>query len=237
MSKENLLREIYEYEWMDNGAFSCDSLVNRIRTRKLTTLEIKAIDIAVKTLNKDIDTECSWFDLPRYSIMQEASNITGTIMVYNDMCICGNGCMEHHFERDSDDDSCINGDDIKEVFQHSDYSEKIGVNIKKKISDCKKNDRKNFHKEGDITFEYIKNLILETKGSCAICADELLFANWFPYCCHQFSIDRKDNNMPHDKHNCRITCYYCNCWQWDQFKNGEKICSYGCHNVQDTLQP
>lgn len=72
-------------------------------------------------------------------------------------------------------------------------------------------------------------LLYEQNNKCIICHDSLLLINYKQYCCYQFSIDRINNNKPHNKDNIRITCYYCNCKHHNKFSQLNKKCNEGCH--------
>jgi len=103
-------------------------------------------------------------------------------------------------------------------------------NIIKKINTHNNFDKIKFNVKGDIDINTVLNLLYEQNNKCANCKDELLMMNYKPYCCYQFSIDRLDNNIPHDKDNVRITCYYCNCEHHGKFDQLNKKCNAGCHN-------
>lgn len=105
-------------------------------------------------------------------------------------------------------------------------------NIINKISSHKQTDIKKFNKEGNITNEFINEQINNQNKKCYICEEEVLLENWKPYCCYQFSIDRIDNNYPHNKDNIKISCYYCNCRHYPKFTQHYKICSQGCHTTK-----
>ena len=38
-----------------------------------------------------------------------------------------------------------------------------------------------------------------------------------------------NNNLPHDRNNILISCYYCNCRHHPLFDQHNKICNSGCH--------
>lgn len=107
-------------------------------------------------------------------------------------------------------------------------------NIKKKIDNCIRTDNINFKIKGDITYEYIYELLQIQKYKCHICYEVILTENYKPYCCNQFSIDRVDNNLPHNKNNVKISCYFCNCKNYYLYDKKEKKCDIvdcNCHNL------
>ena len=105
-------------------------------------------------------------------------------------------------------------------------------NIKKKISSHKKFDKNRFKKEGDIDYEFIKELINKQNKKCYVCNEEILLIDWKPYCCYQFSIDRINNAYPHNKDNVRIACYFCNCRHYPKFDQPNKLCNQKCHTIK-----
>jgi len=107
-------------------------------------------------------------------------------------------------------------------------------NIKKKISNCIHNDTINFKIAGDITRDYIYELLQRQNYKCYICDEYILTTGYKPYCCNQFSIDRINNTKPHNKNNVKISCYFCNCKDHYLCDKKEKICDKvdcNCHNL------
>lgn len=92
-------------------------------------------------------------------------------------------------------------------------------NIKKSVSNCKLTDKKKINyvgkgkleSIGDITSEYVRECVNRQKYKCHECGDVFLTYGYGAYCHYKFSIDRINNNLPHNNNNIRITCYYCNC--------------------------
>lgn len=126
--------------------------------------------------------------------------------------------------------SCCEGK-VKTKYNNSN----LITNIKRKIYNHKIFDNIRFKKDGDIDHKYIEELIKKQNNKCSICKEEVLLKNWKPYCCYQFSIDRIDNNKPHNKDNVRITCYYCNCRHFPKFDQHFKICNEKCHTIKKTF--
>lgn len=90
--------------------------------------------------------------------------------------------------------------------------------INTKLSDYRRRDKglstklpqKNKYKT-TITLEDAVNMILILKSNrCPECNTCMYFTNYKPYERQQFSFDRIDETMIHDKHNLRIICYSCN---------------------------
>lgn len=102
-------------------------------------------------------------------------------------------------------------------------------NIRKKISTYKKKDIDRFGREGTATIDDILQLLRKQNFTCYVCDEKVITSNWKPFCCYQFSIDRINNNLPHDRNNVLISCYYCNCRHYSEFNQPNKICNAGCH--------
>jgi len=122
--------------------------------------------------------------------------------------------------------------------QYTWYRGNLERNIEDKIEAHKVYDAKRFEREGDIDVEYILERLEKQNGRCYICKDFVLTANWAPKCEYQFSIDRINSDLPHDKENVAITCKYCNCrmamlnnYGVDSFK----VCKSGCHIIKREL--
>lgn len=102
-------------------------------------------------------------------------------------------------------------------------------NIDKKLSRYKKSDKSKFNREGDVTIEDISQLLKKQYFTCYVCDEPVITSRWKPFCCYQFSVDRIDNNLPHDRTNVLISCYYCNCRHHSEFHQKDKVCSERCH--------
>jgi hypothetical protein len=109
-------------------------------------------------------------------------------------------------------------------------------NISKKISKYKAYDRDNFDVDNDIDLSYILSIFRVQKFVCYVCNDLVMSTNYKPYCCYQFSVDRIDNSLPHNKGNILISCYYCNCRHHYKFDQKNKVCKYGCHTTERVLR-
>jgi hypothetical protein len=105
------------------------------------------------------------------------------------------------------------------------------TNIKKCIENCKSSDKKKLNwagngkldKIGNINYEYIIQLLNEQNYKCYKCNDTVLTYSYIPFCSYKFSIDRLDNNKPHDLGNVKISCYFCNCKNHIAFNKQEKL--------------
>ena len=102
-------------------------------------------------------------------------------------------------------------------------------NIKRKLSRYKQSDIDKFGREGTISIDDVLELLKKQNFTCYVCDEMVLACNWKPLCCYQFSVDRINNNLPHDRNNVLISCYYCNCRHHFQFDQVNKICNKGCH--------
>lgn len=102
----------------------------------------------------------------------------------------------------------------------------ITKNINSKISRHQTFDKAKFKRKGTITVDYVKKLLREQLAQCYYCKD-LVLINYETSCLYQYSIDRLDNNKPHDIENVVISCYYCNCKDHPDFgyKNKQCLCN------------
>lgn len=108
-------------------------------------------------------------------------------------------------------------------------------NIQNKISRHKLYDKQHFDLVGNITTNDVIEMLRKQNSRCWVCNDIVLTVKWKPYCCYQFSIDRIDDRKPHDKDNCQISCYYCNCRHHENFNQPYKVCSQGCHTIKKDI--
>jgi hypothetical protein len=87
---------------------------------------------------------------------------------------------------------------------------KKNENIVKKLQSHMKTDIQSFGRKGTIDYDNVVTLLNKQQFRCYICKDKVLIT-FEKYCLYQFSLDRIDNNLPHDKNNVLISCYFCNC--------------------------
>lgn len=97
--------------------------------------------------------------------------------------------------------------------------------INKKITECKKEDKIKFNKEGNINFDDIKELLRKQKFKCYICSSMMITYQWKPKCLHQFEFDLINKQLPYNKDNVRICCNFC----INPTENNKKICKNKCH--------
>lgn len=107
--------------------------------------------------------------------------------------------------------------------------QKFNKTIKIKIKSYNEQDLQKFKKIGNISCDDIKELFNKQRYKCYICDDVVISCNWKNLCCYQWTLDKIDNNIPHNKDNVLISCYFCNCRSYPDFKQHNKICSSGCH--------
>jgi hypothetical protein len=86
-------------------------------------------------------------------------------------------------------------------------------------------DKKKFGIAGDLTFEDIQELFKRQEGKCYVCEDLLLASGFQKLCKYQISVDRLNNSLPHERTNVLLSCYYCNCAEYNGWT--EKCCE--CH--------
>lgn len=84
-----------------------------------------------------------------------------------------------------------------------------------------------------VTVNHVKKLLFKQDYKCYICGDNVLTEEWQPNCLYQFTLDRIDNNLPHDKNNVLICCLYCNCYGSDV--NLYKLCKNKCHKIKRNI--
>lgn len=120
--------------------------------------------------------------------------------------------------------------------QEAEYKYK-GMTIEEKLESYKARDKCKFGRTGDIDITYVMNQLEKQKGKCYIC-DDPVWCSGSSGCHYLISVDRMDNDSPHDKDNCLIACNYCNCRAYYYKKLGidhKKVCTYGCHNIEREL--
>jgi hypothetical protein len=146
---------------------------------------------------------------------------------------------------------CKNDKDIKEndvkmkVFSCYDCEYKldnknIQSTIARKIREYKRTDLVKFGTEGNVESNDVVELLNKQKFKCYVCNDDVKTFMWRPFCLYQFTLDRLDNSLPHNRDNVLICCYYCNCIDFfsvsgcsENVKN--KICNKGCHCVKRNI--
>jgi hypothetical protein len=159
---------------------------------------------------------------------------------------CGEkGYLKNNYPNDSAPDckECLK--DICKICSHyknyericfqcysSDNTDNLLKNIKNKIYNYNIFDKNKFNIVGNISINDVKELLNKQNFKCYICNDTIKTINWSPFCCYQFSIDRINDNKPHDRNNILISCYYCNCRHHPNFDQKNKICNSKCHTIK-----
>ena len=113
--------------------------------------------------------------------------------------------------------------------------------ILSKIQNYKQEDKKVNRKitNNYVSIEDVKNLLIKQDNKCYVCHDNVITKEWHPYCLYQFTLDRIDNNLPHNKNNVLICCYYCNSFSHLPDKVSDiccsKLCRRGCHTIKRNI--
>lgn len=103
--------------------------------------------------------------------------------------------------------------------------------IIKKINGYILEDKAKFVGAPTMTADNVKSLLHRFKYACYVCGDALLFS-YKKRCMHQFTLDRINNDLPHNIDNVLPCCYYCNVrlWMDRNYSIAFKKCTAGCHN-------
>lgn len=123
----------------------------------------------------------------------------------------------------------VNENNSRQLYNEK-YKEQT-KNIRKAIANSKQSDKNKLNwggngkleSVGNITYEYITELLKIQRYKCYICNDNVLTHSYVPFCSYKFSIDRLDNYKPHDIDNVKISCYFCNCKNHILFNKSEKL--------------
>jgi hypothetical protein len=113
--------------------------------------------------------------------------------------------------------------------------------ILRKIQQNKAEDKKCNRKITNdyVSIEDVKNLLIKQDNKCYVCHDIVITKEWHPNCLYQFTLDRIDNNLPHNKNNVLICCNYCNSYSHLPYKVSDmccsKLCSSGCHTIKRNI--
>lgn len=131
---------------------------------------------------------------------------------------------------------CSNYDKTEEAFIcYKCENPNIISSINSKIREYNRTDVEKFGVIGNVRKEDVIALLNKQKFRCYVCDDVVLTFGWKPYCLYQFSVDRIDNSLPHNRDNILISCYYCNCIGYltdilgCQDNTKHKICINYCH--------
>lgn len=112
--------------------------------------------------------------------------------------------------------------------------------ILQKIIEYKRQDKIN---NKSITSKYVnvddvKKLLFKQEDKCYVCGDNVITQECQPRCLYQITLDRIDNNLPHNKNNVLICCLYCNCYSWKDDNDDvclHKLCIDKCHTIKRTI--
>jgi hypothetical protein len=153
----------------------------------------------------------------------------------------GKYCKSHSFPNMISDRSYRQNRRVNKISTNDSEEEnkrnisKYMSNLSRKLYNYKRSDMRKCKREGTIQVADVQELFIRQDYKCYICNERILL-KFTPYCYYQYSIDRIDEKKPHDKGNCLISCYFCNCieYQIDNNKlsdenNMFKICRSGCH--------
>lgn len=120
-------------------------------------------------------------------------------------------------------------------------NKKLDTIFKDKIYKCKYSDKlkERLYKEEEyINIDDIKKLIEKQDRKCYVCGDNLIFNNWYSECLYQFTLDRINEKLPHNKNNVLLCCYYCNCFSYTGIDDDickYKMCKNGCHTIKRNI--
>jgi len=110
--------------------------------------------------------------------------------------------------------------------------------ILRKIQNYKQEDKKYNRKITNdyVSIEDVKNLLIKQDNKCYVCHDNVLKKEWYPECLYQFTLDRINNKLPHNKNNVLICCNYCNSYSHLPDRVSDiccsKLCRRGCHTIK-----
>ena len=104
----------------------------------------------------------------------------------------------------------INNNNNKKLFNKQ--QQLIVSHIKSKISSYKQQDilKKKLNEEAFVTFNDVIKLLIETNMKCYYCACETYLLYEIVREMKQWSLDRINNDIGHNKHNLVICCLECN---------------------------
>lgn len=110
-----------------------------------------------------------------------------------------------------------------------------------KINKYKNQDKKSYRKITDeeyVSVNDVKKLLFKQENKCYVCGDNVITAEWQSNCLYQFTLDRIDNKLPHNKNNVLICCYYCNCYGCNNDNTDiclYKLCENKCHTIKRNI--
>jgi len=89
-----------------------------------------------------------------------------------------------------------------------------------------------------VTINDIKKMLFKQENKCYVCGDNVITEEWEPKCLYQFTLDRIDNNIPHNTNNVLVCCQYCNCYGWHDDDTDiclYKLCQNKCHRIKRNI--
>jgi len=110
-----------------------------------------------------------------------------------------------------------------------------------KINKYKYQDKSRYRKITDeeyVSVNDIKKMLFKQENKCYVCGDNVITEEWTPNCLYQFTLDRIDNNLSHNKNNVLICCYYCNCYSCNNDNSDiclYKLCENKCHTIKRNI--
>ena len=85
----------------------------------------------------------------------------------------------------------------------------VSKKIKQKIISYKNTDKIKFNVDNNLTFEDVIKILISYNYKCDECGKEIII-DYKKNCYRQFSLDRIDDNKPHNYENIRLCCLSCN---------------------------
>lgn len=82
-----------------------------------------------------------------------------------------------------------------------------------------------------VNVDNVKQLLNKQDNKCYICCDKVITNCWCSGCLYQFTLDRINNTLSHNKNNVLISCLYCNCHSERNEYIG-KLCPNNCHTIK-----
>ena len=101
----------------------------------------------------------------------------------------------------------------------------------------KRSDRK-ITEEEYVSVNDVKKMLYKQENKCYVCGDNVITEQWRSNCLYQFTLDRIDNNLSHNKNNVLICCYYCNCYGYNNDDTDMclyKLCENKCHTIKRNI--
>jgi hypothetical protein len=89
-----------------------------------------------------------------------------------------------------------------------------------------------------VTINDVKKILFKQENKCYVCGDNVITEEWQPDCLYQFTLDRIDNNLSHNRNNVLICCYYCNCFGGKMINTDiclYKLCENKCHEIKRNI--